>query len=83
MSAEPPCETQELSRHPSLDERFDPDVRIVARYAALKREVAARAPGDRLAYMEGKDAYLTALEKRALAWTETGHSAGSRTRHHE
>ncbi len=39
-----------------------------ARYAALKREVAARHPQDRLAYIEGKDEYVSALEGRALAW---------------
>lgn len=39
-----------------------------ARYAALKREVAARHPQDRLAYIAGKDAYVTALERRAVRW---------------
>jgi GrpB-like predicted nucleotidyltransferase (UPF0157 family) len=39
----------------------------VARYAALKREVAARHPQDRLAYIEGKADYVAALEGRALA----------------
>ncbi|WP_445149403.1 GrpB family protein [Baekduia sp. Peel2402] len=39
-----------------------------ARYAALKRDVAARHPQDRLAYIEGKDAYVTALERRAVSW---------------
>jgi GrpB-like predicted nucleotidyltransferase (UPF0157 family) len=38
------------------------------RYAALKREVAARHPQDRLAYIDGKDAYVAALERRALKW---------------
>lgn len=37
-------------------------------YAALKREVVARHPQDRLAYIEGKDAYVTALEERAVTW---------------
>jgi GrpB-like predicted nucleotidyltransferase (UPF0157 family) len=37
------------------------------RYAALKREVAARHPGDRLAYIAGKEAHMTALEQRTLA----------------
>lgn len=41
-----------------------------AAYAALKREVAARHPQDRLAYIDGKDAYVTALEQRALAWAQ-------------
>ena len=39
-----------------------------ARYAALKRQVAARHPQDRLAYIAGKDVYVTALEARAVAW---------------
>jgi GrpB-like predicted nucleotidyltransferase (UPF0157 family) len=39
-----------------------------AGYATLKRRVAARHPQDRLAYIEGKDAYVTALEARAVAW---------------
>jgi GrpB-like predicted nucleotidyltransferase (UPF0157 family) len=37
------------------------------RYAALKREVAARHPQDRLAYIDGKEVYMTGLEERALA----------------
>jgi GrpB-like predicted nucleotidyltransferase (UPF0157 family) len=37
-------------------------------YATLKREVAARHPGDREGYMAGKDAYVLALEERALRW---------------
>lgn len=39
-----------------------------ARYEALKREVAARHPQDRLAYIDRKEAYVTALERRAVAW---------------
>ena len=39
-----------------------------ASYADLKRQVAARHPHDRLAYIEGKDDYVTALEQRAVAW---------------
>ncbi len=37
-------------------------------YAALKREVVARHPQDRLAYIDGKDEYVTALEQRAVTW---------------
>jgi GrpB-like predicted nucleotidyltransferase (UPF0157 family) len=40
-----------------------------AAYAALKRRVAARDPEDRLAYIAGKEDYVTELEARALAWT--------------
>lgn len=39
-----------------------------ARYADLKRQLVTRHPQDRLAYIEGKDEYLRALEKCALAW---------------
>ena len=42
-----------------------------ASYAALKREVVARAPYDRLVYIEGKGAYVTALEGRALRWAHS------------
>jgi GrpB-like predicted nucleotidyltransferase (UPF0157 family) len=37
-----------------------------ARYAAVKRQVAARHPQDRLAYIAGKEEYVAALERRAL-----------------
>ena len=33
-----------------------------------KRQVAARHPQDRLSYIEGKNEYVTALEKRAVLW---------------
>jgi len=39
-----------------------------ARYEAVKRDLAARHPRDRLAYIAGKEAYVTALERRAVAW---------------
>jgi UDP:flavonoid glycosyltransferase YjiC (YdhE family)/GrpB-like predicted nucleotidyltransferase (UPF0157 family) len=39
-----------------------------AAYAAVKREAAARSNGDRNAYMDAKDAFVKALEARALAW---------------
>jgi GrpB-like predicted nucleotidyltransferase (UPF0157 family) len=35
-------------------------------YGGLKASLARRDPGDRLAYMAGKDPYLEALEARAL-----------------
>jgi GrpB-like predicted nucleotidyltransferase (UPF0157 family) len=43
-----------------------------ASYEALKRDVAARHPADRLAYIEGKDEFVTALEARALRWVRGG-----------
>jgi GrpB-like predicted nucleotidyltransferase (UPF0157 family) len=64
------CETgsEHELRHVAVRDflRSHPDE--AARYAALKREVVARHPQDRLAYIEGKDEYVTALERRAVGW---------------
>lgn len=40
-------------------------------YGRLKAEVAARHPFDIYGYMDGKDAFVKALEARALAWRRT------------
>jgi GrpB-like predicted nucleotidyltransferase (UPF0157 family) len=55
-------------RHLALRDylRAHPDE--VAEYAARKCDLATRHPGDRLAYIEGKDRHVAALERRALAW---------------
>ena len=37
-------------------------------YAALKHELVKRHPQDRLAYMAGKEHYVTELEGRAVVW---------------
>lgn len=64
------CEAGSLHelRHVAVRDylRTHPDER--AAYAALKRELAAQHPHDRLAYIAGKDAHVQALEQRALAW---------------
>jgi GrpB-like predicted nucleotidyltransferase (UPF0157 family) len=43
-----------------------------AGYAALKRELVATHPEDRLAYIEGKADHVAALERRALEWADHG-----------
>jgi GrpB-like predicted nucleotidyltransferase (UPF0157 family) len=48
------------------------------RYGALKRSVAARHAGDRLAYIGGKEAAMVALEARALQWA--GEASPTRAR---
>jgi GrpB-like predicted nucleotidyltransferase (UPF0157 family) len=55
-------------RHVAVREflRGHPDE--AASYAALKRELAARHPQDRLAYIAGKEAYIDKLEERAINW---------------
>jgi GrpB-like predicted nucleotidyltransferase (UPF0157 family) len=42
------------------------------RYGAFKRRLAAEVAGDRAAYVEGKEAFATALEERARAWKRRG-----------
>jgi GrpB-like predicted nucleotidyltransferase (UPF0157 family) len=38
------------------------------RYASLKRELAEKFPNDIQAYMDGKDALVKDIEKKAVAW---------------
>lgn len=54
-------------RHVAVRDYLRAHPEEAARYEALKRRVAAASPGDRLAYIAGKDEYLTALEARALS----------------
>ncbi len=58
-------------RHLALRDYLRAHPEETARYAALKYELIAAHPGDRLAYIEGKDAYVTALEARALDWSRS------------
>lgn len=41
------------------------------RYGEVKRAVAERQPDDRIAYIEGKDAFVKDLQDRAVEWAET------------
>jgi GrpB-like predicted nucleotidyltransferase (UPF0157 family) len=67
------CETgsEHELRHVAVRDflRSHPDE--AARYAALKREVVARHPQDRLAYIDGKDEYMMALDERAVTWARS------------
>jgi GrpB-like predicted nucleotidyltransferase (UPF0157 family) len=38
------------------------------RYAEAKSDLVARHPGDRLAYIAGKQSFVDALEQRAMKW---------------
>jgi GrpB-like predicted nucleotidyltransferase (UPF0157 family) len=60
---------QEL-RHLAVRDYLRTHPEEAAAYAALKREIVARHPQDRLAYMAGKDAFVVALEARALRWIQ-------------
>jgi GrpB-like predicted nucleotidyltransferase (UPF0157 family) len=67
------CETgsEHELRHVAVRDflRRHPDE--ATRYAALKRALVARHPQDRLAYIDGKDEYVTALEQRAVTWARS------------
>lgn len=58
---------EELS-HLAVRDLLRADPHEAARYAALKRAVAARHPQDRLAYIEGKEEHMVELERRAMQW---------------
>jgi GrpB-like predicted nucleotidyltransferase (UPF0157 family) len=55
-------------RHLALRDYLRTHPEEAARYASLKRDLVARHPADRLAYIEGKAEYVAALEARAVAW---------------
>ena len=59
--------SEDERRHLAVRDYLRAHPEEAAGYAALKRELAARHPGDRLAYIEGKEEFVTALERRALA----------------
>jgi GrpB-like predicted nucleotidyltransferase (UPF0157 family) len=60
--------SEDERRHLAVRDYLRAHPEEVAAYAELKRTLVARAPGDRLAYIAGKDEYVAALERRALAW---------------
>jgi GrpB-like predicted nucleotidyltransferase (UPF0157 family) len=64
-------------RHLALRDYLRARPEEAARYGALKRELVARAPGDRLAYIAGKDAHVADLERRAVMFErEAGSGRG-------
>ncbi len=60
--------SREELRHLAVRDYLRADRAEAERYEAVKRASARRSPEDRIAYMEGKDAYLEELELRALDW---------------
>lgn len=64
------CETgsEHERRHIAVRDYLRSHPGEAKRYGDLKRAVVAEHPRDRLAYIAGKDAYVAALERRALAW---------------
>ena len=58
----------ELDRHIAVRDYLEAHAEEAEAYGALKRALVARHDGDREAYIDGKDAFVKALEQRALAW---------------
>jgi hypothetical protein len=67
------CGSEHEFRHLAVRDLLRTHDDEAARYAAMKRQVVARHPRDRLAYIEGKDEYIAALEARAVEWAR-GHA---------
>jgi GrpB-like predicted nucleotidyltransferase (UPF0157 family) len=59
-------------RHLALRDYLRAHPEEAARYADLKRGLAARHPEDRLAYIAGKQDYVAALERRAVVFVAGG-----------
>lgn len=57
----------EERRHLAVRDYLRAHPEEAARYEAVKRESARRHPGDRIAYMAGKEGFVKELERRALA----------------
>ncbi len=55
-------------RHVALRDYLRAHSAEAGRYEDLKRGLVARHPEDRLAYIDGKDDFVAALEARALEW---------------
>jgi GrpB-like predicted nucleotidyltransferase (UPF0157 family) len=68
------CEAggEEELRHLAVRDFLRAHPREAAAYAAVKREVAAHHPQDRLGYIDGKHAYVAALDARAVRWAGGG-----------
>jgi GrpB-like predicted nucleotidyltransferase (UPF0157 family) len=68
------CEagSQEEARHLAVRDYLRSHGEEAARYDHLKRELVAQRPCDRLSYIEGKEPYMTDLERRAVAWQARG-----------
>jgi GrpB-like predicted nucleotidyltransferase (UPF0157 family) len=65
-------------RHIAVRDFLRGDPAEAARYAALKRQVVERHPHDRLAYIDGKEEHVVALEARAVAWASRENAARGR-----
>ena len=61
----------EVGRHLAFRDYMITHPKEALAYGHLKVELARRYPLDFEAYMDGKDAFVTEMERRALAWQRT------------
>jgi GrpB-like predicted nucleotidyltransferase (UPF0157 family) len=57
-----------IERHLAFRDYLRTHSDVAAQYAALKVELAQLFPEDILGYMDGKDAFIKAIERAALLW---------------
>lgn len=64
----------DIDRHLAVRDYLRTHPEAAGDYGALKASLAERHPTDMEAYMDGKDAFVKELERKALAWycAETG-----------
>ncbi|HEX3870404.1 MAG TPA: GrpB family protein [Pirellulales bacterium] len=58
-----------IARHLAFRDFLRAHPALAMEYSDLKRRLAEAHPHDIDAYMDGKDAFVKAMEARALAWT--------------
>jgi GrpB-like predicted nucleotidyltransferase (UPF0157 family) len=59
----------EIERHLAVRDYLRTHPGVAREYGELKASLAGRYPDDRIAYVDGKDAFVKAMERDALAWT--------------
>lgn len=64
---------REVERHLLFRDYLRAHPAEAAKYARIKEALAARFPADIDAYMQGKDAFIKELERKAYAWNSRGH----------
>jgi len=63
----------QIERHLAFRDFLTAHGQYAARYAELKRCLAARYPNDLAAYMDGKDAFIREIDAKALIWRQFRH----------
>lgn len=69
----------EVERHVALCAYLRAHADVCQEYAALKRQTYAQHPADIMAYNNGKDAWIKALQPIAIAWYRQQPDAQART----